>query len=159
MMRFLVLIAFLLTELSSTEARQTAITGRVVGVSDGDTLTVLTPRNEQVRVRLAHIDAPEKAQPFGSKAKLALSRRCFGKAASVQVVDRDKYGRIVGLVQCAGADANREMVSLGLAWAYARNPRSISAYSAVEAEARSQQKGLWVDKAPVPPWEFRRTVG
>jgi len=137
-------------------AQANTITGRVVGIADGDTLTVLDSSNTQTKVRLAHIDAPENAQAFGSRSKEALSTLCFGKPASVDVVDRDKYGRTVGVVRCAGQQANRKMVELGLAWAYGRNPKKPSQFTSVESEARRARAGLWVDASPVPPWQFRR---
>ncbi len=80
--------------------------GKVIGITDGDTLTLLTPDKQQIKVRLAEIDTPESGQPFGSKAKEALSALAFGRQARVAVVDRDRYGRIVGRVYVGDTDVN-----------------------------------------------------
>lgn len=130
------------------------INGQVVGVADGDTLTLLTAARQEVRVRLAEIDAPEKAQPFGQSAKTSLSALCFRKPAQVQPVATDRYDRTVGRVTCAGVDANAEQIRRGLAWfyrAYGHDP----ALKALEAEARASRRGLWADPQPIPPWDWR----
>lgn len=93
-------------------------TGRVVGVHDGDTLTILTAEKQRVSVRLADIDAPELGQPFGRAAKRELSELCFNRTASVEARTVDRYGRTVGVVSCDGNDASRLMVERGMAWAY-----------------------------------------
>lgn len=92
--------------------------GRVVGVSDGDTITVLVGGHEQIKVRLAEIDAPEKAQPFGQRSKQALSDLVFGKTVRVEQQDTDRYGRVVGRVFVDGTDVNVEQIRQGMAWAY-----------------------------------------
>ena len=134
-------------------------TGRIVGVSDGDTLTVLqegaTRRTE--RIRLHGIDAPEKAQAYGSRSKQALSALAFGKAATVDVRDTDRYGRLVAVVTVAGRNLNREQVKAGMAWWYRKYAPQDRDLQALEADARKARRGLWADKGPVPPWEFRRT--
>jgi endonuclease YncB( thermonuclease family) len=130
------------------------ISGRVVGVADGDTLTVLDSANQQHRVRLAQIDAPEKNQAFGQRSKQALSDLCFGKPAVVQVATHDRYGRAVGQVSCAGHDANLEQVTAGLAWAY-RQYKPSAAILQAEQAARESRRGLWQDANPAPPWDFR----
>jgi len=130
-------------------------TGRVVAVLDGDTLDVLQAGNVVRRVRMAEIDAPEKAQAFGSRSKLSLSGICFSKQAQVQVIDTDRYGRTVGRVNCDGTDANLIQVQRGMAWAYrqyAKDPIIIHA----ENQAREQRIGLWADPSPTPPWQWRR---
>lgn len=93
-------------------------TGRVVGVSDGDTLTLLTADKQQVKVRLGEIDTPESRQPYGERAKQVLSALAFGKEARVVVQDTDKYGRTVGRVYVGTVDVNAEMVKQGAAWVY-----------------------------------------
>jgi endonuclease YncB( thermonuclease family) len=82
-----------------------------VGVSDGDTLTILNDRKQQIKVRLAEIDTPESAQPYGTRAKQELSRLVHGKTVIVKVRDIDRYGRIVGRVYEGGIDVNAEMSS------------------------------------------------
>lgn len=133
------------------------ITGRVVGVADGDTITVLDVENRQIKVRLAEIDAPEKAQPFGAKSKRSLSDLCFGKTAKLKPLTVDRYGRTVARVFCAGVDANAEQVRRGLAWVYDRYVTDHSLYVLQEA-ARSERLGLWYDGSHMPPWEWRRTA-
>lgn len=126
----------------------------VIGISDGDTLTVLVDR-APVRVRLSDIDAPESRQGFGARAKQALSDLCFGKDAVLDTRTTDRYGRIVARVTCAGVDANRAMVEAGMAWHYARYSHDM-ALAALEAQARQERRGLWTDPAAVAPWDFRR---
>jgi len=127
----------------------------VVGISDGDTLKVRCPDQPQIAVRLAEIDAPEKAQPFGQRSKALLSALCFRKQAEVRPSTRDRYGRIVARVTCAGTDANAAMVRAGMAWAYARYLTDPT-IQAMEIAARRERLGLWADAHPVPPWEWRK---
>lgn len=136
------------------------LTGRVVGVTDGDTLTVLDAANQQHKIRLAGIDCPEKAQPYGQAAKQSLSDQVFGRDVAVEAGKTDKYGRAVGKVRVDGRDANLEQLRRGLAWHYKRfeNEQSLDdrlAYRAAEEEARTSRRGLWVDPAPVAPWDWR----
>lgn len=133
------------------------ILGLVVGIADGDTLTLLTPEHEQIRVRLAEIDAPEKRQAFGQRSKQSLSDLCYQQPAQLQIVTTDRYGRAVARVTCAGTDANAAQVRAGMAWAYTRYLAPGSAMPALQDEARAARRGLWVDPEPVPPWEFRRS--
>jgi micrococcal nuclease len=132
------------------------ITGKVVSVSDGDTITVLTAAKEQVKVRLYGIDAPESKQAFGNRAKQELSGLVFGKVAAVEVKQKDRYGRTVGLVNVNGVPVNEEMVRLGFAWWYRDYAKRDVGLAKAEVEAKTAKRGLWADKAPVPPWEFRR---
>jgi len=129
-------------------------TGRVVGVSDGDTITVLhNGKGEQIR--LHGIDSPEKRQAFGHRAKQFTSNLVFAKTVMVQVMDRDRYGRTVGVVLLPdGRSLNHELVRAGLAWMYRRytNDQSLSG---LEEEARGARRGLWADPDAVPPWEWR----
>lgn len=129
--------------------------GVVVGVSDGDTITLLTPDKRAVRIRLAEIDAPElRGQPFGRAAKIALSSLVYRRQVIADVVMNDRYGRAVALVDVAGVDVNAAMVQQGLAWAYVRY-QSDRRFSVLEAAARRQRIGLWRDAVVVPPWEYR----
>lgn len=135
-----------------------SIRGRVVGVADGDTLTVLSSAKVETRIRLAEIDAPESGQPFGDRAKRLLSDLCFGVEARVDVTTVDRYGRSVGFVHCRDSDANAELVRNGLAWVYVRYARPASPYFDLEKAARSERKGVWSESGPVPPWDWRRGV-
>lgn len=129
--------------------------GRVVGVADGDTLTILAAGNNRHRIRLAEIDAPESGQAFGRRSKQLLSDLCFGVDAAVRIEDIDRYQRVVGRVYCRGADANAELVEAGLAWVYTRYARDRQLF-ALEAQARAARRGLWADPEPVAPWDYRR---
>lgn len=127
----------------------------VVGISDGDTLTVLVDQR-QVKVRLAEIDAPESKQPFGARSKQSLSELCFQKDAELETAGKDRYGRTIARVICDGTNANAEQVRRGMAWVYVRYARPASPLYALEAEAKSTRAGLWRDSSPVPPWDWRR---
>ncbi len=133
-----------------------SISGKVVSIADGDTLTILDNSNTQTKVRLSAIDAPEKAQAFGQRGKQELSDICFGKQATIKVVDIDRYGRTVGDVECAGINANEEMIRSGLAWVYRKYAQGYDNLYAIESEAKSAKRGLWADSNPTPPWEWRK---
>jgi endonuclease YncB( thermonuclease family) len=130
----------------------------VVGISDGDTLTARckTERTSAtIRVRLAEIDAPEKAQRFGRRSRQHLSDICLRKAAEIQPVSTDSYGRTVAHVTCGRVHAGDEQVRAGMAWVSPRfAPRSSALYG-VERDARSARRGLWIDRNPIAPWEWR----
>ncbi|WP_298829417.1 thermonuclease family protein [uncultured Piscinibacter sp.] len=135
--------------------------GRVVAIQDGDTLTVLDSSKTQRRVRLAGIDAPEKGQPWGNHSKEGLSSLAYGKQVEVQWHKRDRYGRMVGKVLVEGCDVNLAQVSSGLAWHYAeyareQSPDDRQRYAAAQETARQRRLGLWADREPIPPWDFRR---
>ncbi len=136
------------------------IEGRVVGVSDGDTVTVLDGSRAQHRIRLAGIDAPEKAQAFGDASRRHLSHLVFGASVRVEYEKHDRYGRVVGKILKDGRDASLEQLRAGLAWHYKQYQREQSredrnAYAEVEEEARQSNAGLWRDAAPVAPWTWR----
>ncbi|MFH1809059.1 MAG: thermonuclease family protein [Pseudomonadota bacterium] len=133
------------------------LSGRVVGVSDGDTITVLAEGRRPVRVRLAEIDTPESRQPWGKRAKQALSHKVFDQQVVVEVLDVDRYGRSVGRVRLGKRDINREMVSEGHAWVYRDYLRDRSLLD-VEAEAREARRGLWSlgESDRLEPWLWRR---
>lgn len=137
------------------------ITGRVVGVLDGDTVDVLDADHSKHRIRLAGIDAPEKRQPFGARAKQQLSDLVYDQQVQVEWRKLDRYGRVIGKIEFKSADVNLEMIRRGLAWwyrQYAReqSPEDRSIYAEAEEGARKKRQGLWSDLEPVPPWEFRR---
>lgn len=111
----------------------------------------------QVKVRLAEIDAPEKRQPFGQRSRQALADLCFQKTARICTATTDRYGRTVARVECAGVDANAEMVRRGMAWVYTRY-QTDAGLIRLEAQARERRAGLWADSSPQPPWEWRQRV-
>ena len=127
----------------------------VVGVQDGDSLTVLRER-QRVRVRLVGIDAPEHGQPFGDQSRKSLAALCWKKRASIAWIEKDSHQRLLGRVNCSGVDANAEQVRRGLAWAspLARDRE----LNALQDAARRARRGLWADAAPVKPWEWRRSA-
>lgn len=135
-------------------------TGNVVGVSDGDTITVLDTDKVQHKIRLTGIDAPEKKQPFGNRSKQSLSDMVFNKTVAVETNKRDRYGRELGKVLASGKDVNLEQVRAGLAWHYkayelTQPVADRQAYAEAENEAKAAKRGLWVDAEPTPPWEWR----
>lgn len=151
-------VAALALALISTTATAQTITGKVVGVSDGDTIKLLEPGNKETKVRLAQIDAPEKAQDFGAVSKDSLSGLVFGKSVNVEVETIDKYGRTVGKVLVNGVDANLEQVKKGMAWVYRQYAKDPAYFSAEEA-AKAAKVGVWSRSDVIPPWEFRHGKG
>lgn len=134
--------------------------GKVVGVTDGDTITFVDTSNRQYKVRLAAIDAPEKAQAFGSHSRENLSNLVFGKFVTVDWAKKDRWGRVVGKVLVAEQDANLLQLRAGLAWhykAYASEQTEVDRadYARAELSARTRRAGIWSTNNPVPPWEYR----
>jgi len=127
---------------------------QVIGIADGDTLTLLVDQ-KPVKIRLANIDAPEKKQPFGQRSKQSLSNMCWGKDAEYAAQTIDRYKRTVALVYCDGTLVNRSQVAAGMAWVYPKYNKD-AALPAMEQAARMTGLGLWADVAPVPPWEWRK---
>jgi len=130
-------------------------TGKVIGIADGDTIEVLRDR-KPVKVRLNGIDAPEKGQAFGTKAKQFVSSLVFDHVVTVVEFGTDRYGRtIADVVLSDGRVLNREAVRAGFAWWFRRYSTDAS-LGELEAEARAAKRGLWADVHPVPPWEWRQ---
>lgn len=137
------------------------LTGRVISVADGDTLTVLTLDRQEHRIRLSGIDAPEHGQPYGEQSKDHLVALALDKTVRVEFHKEDRYGRLVGKVLVEGRDINLEQVRAGLAWHYKdyQSEQSLvdrTRYAAEEVMARAANRGLWADRASMPPWEWRR---
>lgn len=155
MFRTRMLSSFLLPVLAAPviAADAKTVTGKVVSITDGDTLTVLADR-QQIKVRLEGIDAPEKGQPFGDKARQELGRLVFGKAVKVQTTGKDRYGRTLGRVFVGETDVNVHLVRQGLAWWY-RKYSDDPKLKAAEEAARRARRGLWSDPSPVAPWDWR----
>lgn len=154
---FVLLIGF------NTSALSESFTGKVVAVSDGDTVRVLRENKSEIKVRLADIDAPEKEQPYGEQAKLALSKMVFGRDVVVEWTKKDRYGRTVGRIKTIGiphrpsTKVNMKMVGLGHAWVYRRYSND-AALLLLENNARKMKLGLWALQADqiTPPWEWRK---
>ncbi len=134
---------------------QGSFSGKCVVVSDGDTIRVLYDNNE-VKVRLFGIDCPEKEQAFGSAAKKFTSEMIFGENVNIDVRDTDRYGRSVGWVTLSdGRTLNEELVRAGMAWWYREYAPYDTKLGDLEKQAQIAKRGLWSDKKPTPPWEFR----
>lgn len=130
----------------------------VVAIADGDTLTArcgAPGEYQQVKVRLAEIDAPEKSQAFGNRSRQHLAALCFQQQATIRPATTDRYGRIVARVECRGQDANLAQVRAGMAWAYTKY-QTDSAFPPAQKTAQTAGVGLWADQTPVSPWEWRR---
>jgi endonuclease YncB( thermonuclease family) len=132
--------------------------GRVVAIGDGDTLTLLAADNTLVETRLAQIDAPERSQPYGSRARQALVDLVFQKVVRVEGIGIDQYGRTLGTIFVGQMNVNAEMVRIGSAWVY-RHYATDSALYDLEEQARLGRRGLWAlpESQRMPPWKWRHT--
>ena len=150
-------LAFLLLVIASAQVQATEFTGRVVTIADGDTFTLLTVDKQQIKIRLAEIDAPESGQPYGNKSKQVLSGLIFGKDVRVVVQTTDRYGRTVGRPYVGSLDVSAEMVRMGAAWAYREYLRDQGLLT-LESDAKANQRGVWglSEAQNVPPWDWRR---
>ncbi|HEU0220132.1 MAG TPA: thermonuclease family protein [Gallionella sp.] len=128
--------------------------GKVIAVLDGDTLLVLR-NNRPVKVRLAEIDAPEKAQSFGETSRLSLSDMVLGKQVKVSSQAVDQYGRMVAHLGLNGLDVNAEQIRRGMAWEYSHFHGN-KVLVALQQEAKQVPRGLWALSNPTPPWEWRK---
>ncbi len=155
MKKFAGVILLLATSMPLLASTSTSGAYRVVGVSDGDTLTALSANHERLKCRLYGIDAPEKKQAFGQASKLSLSELSFGRSAHIDIVGRDRYGRAICKIAVAGIDVNKEQLVRGMAWMYRRYAKDRT-YSDAESRAQARRVGIWRDSEPVPPWDFRR---
>lgn len=158
-MRALLLLVLVLL---ATPGHAEVISGRVVHVADGDTITVLDASKVQHKVRLAGIDAPEKSQAYGQHSRDSLAELVANRAVIVETHKKDRYGRHVGKVLVNGQDVNLEQIRRGMAWFYRDFARELTpadqqSYDRAETEARDFRKGVWMDKRPTPPWEFRQS--
>jgi len=145
---------------SGSPVAATDYPARVVGISDGDTITVLKADRTRVKLRLAGIDAPETGQDFGSRAKQAASELTFGKEVLVRPSNSDRYGRIVAeVILPNGRSLNRELVGQGMAWWYHRLAPGNDDLAKLEAGARTAKLRLWSQLGAVPPWDWRHGRG
>ena len=155
------LTGFILLLLTLSLVQAETLSGRVVRVTDGDTIVVLDADKVQHKIRLQGIDAPERGQAFGTKSKEHLSELVAGKTVVVDYNKYDRYQRILGKVLVNGEDVNLEQVEAGMAWHYKKYQGEQSSsdrirYSDAELEARREKLGLWRDPNPIPPWEYRQ---
>lgn len=128
---------------------------KVVGVHDGDSITVLSSSNQQIKVRLEGIDCPELKQDFGQKAKQYTSSLCFQKQVRIVTTGKDRYGRTLAFVYVGNTCINRELLKAGMAWHF-KKYNSNSELGKLESIARSKKIGLWSQPSPIPPWDFRK---
>jgi endonuclease YncB( thermonuclease family) len=152
-----ILALFFLSALLSCgrEPQREPFVGKVVGVADGDTISVLDG-TVQVKVRLNGIDCPERSQPFGSRAKQFTSNLAFGKTVTVKPFGKDRYGRTLGdVVLPDGRVLNQELVGAGMAWHYTRYSKD-ETLARLERRAREAGLGVWSEARPVAPWDFRK---
>ena len=152
---FFILLFFSLLSLAEE------LIGKVIKVSDGDSITVIDSNNQKHKIRLKGIDAPESQQTFGDISTQSLSELVYDKEVLVTGDKKDKYYRILGKVIADGRDANYEQLKKGLAWYYKQYEKDLSdddkqRYSEAEEWARNYTEGLWADSNSIPPWEFRR---
>lgn len=147
---------FLVLSATTALAQEKTSSLKVVGVHDGDSITCLTEDKRQLKVRLDAIDAPELGQPFGQASKKALSDMVFGKTVTVIEKKKDRWGRTVAHVLVDGKDTNLMMLEQGMAWHYTEYSSNKRLQKA-EDHARSVRNGLWADRDPVPPWDWRKT--
>ncbi len=134
----------------------TTINGKIVGVTDGDTVKLLTADFTEIKVRLEGIDCPEKNQAFGQKAKQYASDLCFGKQVTLQKTGVDRYGRTLGyIILPDGRNLNKEMLKGGYAWHYKKYNQS-KEFADLEEQATKAKRGLWADPNPIAPWDFRK---
>lgn len=133
--------------------------GTVVKVADGDTLVVQDNDGQRVRIRLYGIDCPEGKQPFGPQATETAGVLAFGASIEVDPIKRDRYNRLVAIVYLPnGSTLEDSLLDAGLAWVFTRYCKrsECEAWRQKEERARTTGIGLWVEPAPVPPWEWRR---
>jgi endonuclease YncB( thermonuclease family) len=152
---FIILLFFSLLSLAEE------LIGKVIKVSDGDTITVIDSNNQKHKIRLKGIDAPESQQTFGDVSTQSLSELVYDKEVLVTWDKKDRYYRILGKVIVEGNDANYEQLKKGLAWYYKQYEKDLNdedkkKYSEAEERARNYTEGLWADSNSIPPWEFRR---
>ena len=157
--KYYLLILFLFSHSAIAEI----LNAKVIGVYDGDTITVLDATNSQHKIRLAGIDAPGKRQAFGNASKKALSNLVFNKQVDVEWFKLDRYGRKVGKVIINGKDINLEQINLGMAWYFKKYKKELVLedrlnYLHAQENAERDRLGLWLDLNPIPPWDYRKTT-
>ena len=151
-MKLVLIVSFLVMSLALNAH---TLQGKVVRVSDGDTITILDEGKVENKVRLNRIDAPEKSQAFGEVSRKYLATMIAGKFVKVEWAKKDKYGRILGDVIVGEVNVNLRMVQGGMAWHFKKFDNTPT-YAQAENEARAKKVGLWVDSNPIPPWDFRK---
>ncbi|MEI7844128.1 MAG: thermonuclease family protein, partial [Gallionellaceae bacterium] len=152
-MRIVWILIFSLTWCGTVSAN--SFTAKVIAVMDGDTLLILRAGHKPEKVRLLHIDAPEKAQPYGLQSKQSLADMVLKRQININVVAHDQYGRLLGDISLNGHSINEEQVKRGMAWEYS-GYRSNKAYIALQHNAQQARRGLWQQRSPQAPWQYRK---
>lgn len=149
------LAALLLLFAASIAAAET-IEGKVIGITDGDTFTLLTPDLRQVKIRVAEIDAPERGQPYAARSRQQLADLIFQKEVTVPIQVVDRYNRPVGRPLMGDMDVTVEMIRAGAAWVYRSYSDDLELYE-LERTARAERRGLWslLEFERVRPWDYR----
>lgn len=152
-------VMYLVMFVGAGTAESRTVVGKVIGIADGDTITVLDQDKKQHRIRLYGIDCPESGQPYGWAAKTHTARLATGKQAMVNVYDTDRYGRVVGVVTVGSVNVNRSLIESGYAWHYGKycHASFCSNWQELEGRARKASVGLWSNDDAIPPWEWRKT--
>lgn len=149
----LLVLASLLSFSTFAQQGDAAFHGEVIHITDGDNLTIVADK-EWIRVRLAGVDAPERNQPYGTRASQSLSDLCFWQEVIVTPVGKDEYGRMFARVRCGNVEAGEEQVRRGMAWVYDHYIKDPSLVP-LQEEAQAAKRGLWADPYAKPPWEWR----
>jgi len=155
---YIFLLIFILSSSSSAVvAGSSPFTGKVISVSDGDTITVLKNNNEQVKIRLSGVDCPEGGQAYGKKAKSFISSMVFKKSVTVEPETTDRYGRTVAMVLTDGRNLSEQLIARGYGWVFRKycTWAFCDDWLRLEEKARLARIGLWADDNPVPPWDWR----
>ena len=150
-MRKIINIFLLLTTILVAET----ITGKVISVTDGDTIKILDEKNKVYKIRLNDIDAPEKKQAFGNKSKENLAKYIAGENVRVEYYKLDRYKRILGTVYFKDKDINKQQIIDGYAWVYKKYSKN-NEYINQERISKNHKRGLWKDEKPIEPWEYRK---
>jgi len=156
------IVAAVIALIAPAAATAVELDGTIVGVADGDTITLLDASKAQHRIRLDGIDAPERAQPYGQRARQSLAELVHGRSARADCPKVDRYGRAVCRVIVDGVDVGLEQLRRGFAWHYVKYAHEQRAedranYARAERDARATHTGLWSFSTPTPPWDYRRT--
>jgi endonuclease YncB( thermonuclease family) len=149
MTKLILILSFLILTIQNE-----TFTAKVIGVTDGDTIVVLTDDNKQIKIRLEGIDCPETKQDFGTKAKQTTVDLCFKKTVRVEQSGTDKYGRMLAFVFVGDTCINNQLIKEGMAWHYKQYNKDPE-LAKLEVEARKKKVGLWSHEDVIAPWDFR----
>lgn len=129
--------------------------GKVIKIKDGDTVTILTSNNQEIVIRVADIDCPELSQPFGNKSKIFTSNEIFSKNVEIEIKNTDRFDRVVGFILYDNKNLSYELLKNGLAWHY-KFFSDNEEMAIIEQKAKENKIGLWIDKNPINPYEWRK---